>query len=154
MLKPNLLRAALSKAVPYLRDNPDKLAVWLEKGTVVSTGQQSLSFEYRYTLHVIVADYAASIDSITVPTLLWLHRHQPDIISNPDKCKTGFTFEADILNSSTADIFLYLELTEAVIVKEIDGELAICHRDEPQSPHHSHLEKWEIAFTEEQIANG
>lgn len=38
-----------------------------------------------------------------------IHRHQPDLIFNPDRRKTGFTFEADILNNTTADIMLHIE---------------------------------------------
>lgn len=143
MLKPNLLRATLSQAVPYLRENPDKLAIWLDKGTVVATGQMSLSFEYRYTAHVIVMDYPYSIDTVTLPAMLWIHRHQPDLIFNPDRRKTGFTFEADILNNATADIMLHIELTEAVKVSDVNNTLALTHLDEPVDPRSEMLAAWE-----------
>lgn len=145
MLKPNLLRAALSQAVPYLRENPDKLAIWLDKGVVVATGQKSLSFEYRYTAHVIVMDYPYSMDTVTLPAMLWIHRHQPDLIFNPDRRKTGFTFEADILNNATADIMLHLELTEAVRVADVNDRLELTHLDEPADPRGDMLADWERA---------
>lgn len=57
MLKPDLLRQMISQHVPWLRENPDNLAVYLRKGRMVSTGQRAAAFEYRYTLEVLVMDY-------------------------------------------------------------------------------------------------
>ena len=37
MLKPDLLRQMISQHVPWLRENPDNLAVYLRKGRMVST---------------------------------------------------------------------------------------------------------------------
>ncbi|HCT9208849.1 TPA: phage tail protein, partial [Klebsiella pneumoniae] len=50
MNKPQSLRLALNKAVAYVRDNPDKLHLFVDNGSVVATGAASLSWEYRYTL--------------------------------------------------------------------------------------------------------
>ncbi|WP_043944206.1 phage tail protein, partial [Ralstonia solanacearum] len=36
------------------------------------TGARSLSFEYQYTLTLIVTDYPDSSDTIVVPVLAWL----------------------------------------------------------------------------------
>ena len=47
MLKPDLLRQMISQHVPWLRENPDNLAVYLRKGRMVSTGQRAASFDYR-----------------------------------------------------------------------------------------------------------
>ncbi len=38
MNKPQSLRRALNNAVPYVRDNPDKLHLFIDNGSVVATG--------------------------------------------------------------------------------------------------------------------
>lgn len=43
MNKPQSLRRALNSAVPYVRDNPDKLHLFVDNGSVVATGAASLS---------------------------------------------------------------------------------------------------------------
>lgn len=58
MNKPQSLRRALNSAVPYVRDNPDKLHLFVDNGSVVATGAASLSREYRYTLNVVVVDFS------------------------------------------------------------------------------------------------
>ncbi|HFQ7027418.1 TPA: phage tail protein [Yersinia enterocolitica] len=97
------------------------------------------------TVHVIVMDYPYSMDTVTLPAMLWIHRHQPDLIFNPDRRKTGFTFEADILNNATADIMLHLELTEAVRVADVNDRLELTHLDEPADPRGDMLTRWEQA---------
>lgn len=58
MNKPASLRRALNNAnaVGYLRDNPDKLHIFIDAGKVVTSGAASLSWEYRYTLNMVVED--------------------------------------------------------------------------------------------------
>ena len=48
MNKPQSLRHALNKAVPYVRNNPDKLHLFVDNGSLVATGASSMSWEYRY----------------------------------------------------------------------------------------------------------
>ncbi|STG11895.1 phage tail protein [Escherichia coli] len=38
MNKPQSLRHALNKAVPYVRNNPDKLHLFVDNGSLVATG--------------------------------------------------------------------------------------------------------------------
>lgn len=40
MNKPQSLRHALNKAVPYVRNNPDKLHLFVDNGSLVATGGQ------------------------------------------------------------------------------------------------------------------
>lgn len=43
MNKPQSLRHALNKAVPYVRNNPDKLHLFVDNGSLVATGASSMS---------------------------------------------------------------------------------------------------------------
>ncbi|NXZ90328.1 phage tail protein [Serratia fonticola] len=112
MLKPDSLRAAIAADVPYIAKNPDCLHIFIDKGGTFSTLAPSISFEYQYTLNLVVTHDVDSADLLIVPILNWLRTNQPDIMANPDKRGDGFTFEADFLNNSLRDISIDLKLTE------------------------------------------
>ncbi len=131
MKKPASLRAALSDAVPALARNPENLHIFVDEGRVVATGARTLSFEYQYTLTLIVVDFADSSDAIMVPVLAWLRVHQPEVFFNPDQQREGFKFEADILNHSTVDLAIKLPLTERVTVTVDGSGYLVEHHDEP-----------------------
>lgn len=134
MLKPDSVSAAMLKGVPYLKENPHCLHVFIDKGAIIATLAPSLSFEYQYTLNLVITDYADNLDLIIVPILHWLRTNQPDIMANPDKRQDGFTFEVDYLDNKLRDISIDLKLTERTIVKEQDGVLTVTHLDEPVPP--------------------
>lgn len=121
MLKPNSLRAHLVAAVPELKRDPDKLAIYVRDGKLATTGAGSLSFEYRYTLNLVLLDYASHADAVMVPVLAWLRLHQPEIADNPELRDKAVRFEVEFLNAKTVDLSVELDLTERVIVKRRDG---------------------------------
>jgi hypothetical protein len=129
--KPASLRRALAAAIPSLEAEPDRLVVFLDEGSIVATGTRSLSFEYRYTAHALVMDFAGDADSVFVALVEWARENQPDLVTNPDERAHGITFEADILNHSTADLSIKLALTESVVVTDgPDGNRVIEHVDD------------------------
>ena len=133
MNKPSALRAHLLAAVPELHKNPDRLLVFIDNGTIRSTAAPGLSFEYSYTLNVILTDYAGHPDAVAIPLLAWLLVNQPELLTNLEKGKTAIAFEADVLDNSKVDLSLKLPLTERVIVKkQDDGSLQVSHPNEPQ----------------------
>ncbi len=129
MKKPDSLRKALMEAIPTLQERPDQLLVFIEEGNIEATNGSSLSFEYHYTLSVVLTDYAGSADLVMMTMLAWMKRHQPDLLMQQ---KPGLHFEADHLNHTTCDLLLTLPLTESVIVtQQADGSQKIEHADEP-----------------------
>jgi len=135
MLKPGHLRHHLTEANPMLRRNPDRLHVFADRGRVVSTGASSLSFEYQYTLNIIVTEYAGHADAIIVPLLAWIRVHQPDLMLNDARRKDGFRFDVEFLNQQAVDLSIEIDLTERVIVSRDDhGRLAAAHVGEPPDP--------------------
>ena len=133
MNKPSALRAHLLAAVPELHKNPDRLLVFIDNGTIRSTAAPGLSFEYSYTLNVILTDYAGHPDAVAIPLLAWLLVNQPELLTNLEKGKTAIAFEADVLDNSKVDLSLKLPLTERVIVKkQDDGSLQVNHPNEPE----------------------
>lgn len=121
MLKPASLRAAIEAALPDLKRNPDRLLVFIDEGTIRCTAAASLSFEYGYTLKVIVTDYAQHADTIMVPLLAWIATNQPELLANPDRQRDGIRFEADLLDKGKMDLALSIQLTERVVVRPMEG---------------------------------
>lgn len=133
MNKPNSLRAHLLSAIPELRHNPDRLLIQIDKGNIRSTAASGLSFEYSYTLNLLITDYAGHPDAVAIPLLAWLLVNQSELLTNIEKGKTAIKFEADVLDNSKVDLAIELPLTERVIVKsQGDGTLNVTHADEPQ----------------------
>ncbi|GAA3911780.1 phage tail protein [Gibbsiella dentisursi] len=140
MRKADLLRAAIRKNNAWCRTNPENLQISIPECLIVATGEMSASFEYRYTLQVLLLDFPGDLDEITLPILAWARVHQPELIYNPDVRKDGIRMEADIINTDemgnaippVADIRFSIRATEAVIVNlDENGVPVITHRDEP-----------------------
>jgi len=135
MKKPQLLRDHIARACPDLATNPEKMTVFVEGGNIVHTGTPALSFEYRYTVNVVITDWADSTDTLVVPVIAWLKRHQPDMFDNPERRAKGFRFVAEIIDHNTVDVSIELDLTETVAVKgeTVDGinRLTTRHIGEP-----------------------
>ncbi|CNG86091.1 tail completion protein [Yersinia phage vB_YenM_56.17] len=134
MLKPKLLRQALTDSLPLFQTNPDKLKMFVDGGRIVSTLAPSLSFENQYTLTLFIEDFPSDVDYLFVPILAWLREHQPDIMATEEKRRTGFIHKVDVMSDVLSDIRIDLQLTERAIVKEVDGALHVNHALEPTWP--------------------
>lgn len=135
MLKPDKIRDIITRANPYLKVDPDKLHVFLDSGRIVAYGAGSLSFEYQYTLNVIVQDYPHHADQIFLPLLVYLRTQQPELFENRDKAKNLIRFEAEVLNQQTVDLSIEVDLTERVIISQPEGnKLVVQHVGEPDHP--------------------
>lgn len=147
MIKPASLRAALEAALPDLKRNPDRLMVFIDEGSVRCTAAPSLSFEYAYTLQLVVTDYTEHTDTIMVPVLAWIARHQPELMLNPDLGRDGIRFEADLLNHRSMDLAISLSLTERVIVADnADGTRTATHVGEPPLDPWEAVESWSLTL--------
>jgi hypothetical protein len=133
MIKPESLRAHITAAVPELRRNPEQLLIFIENGTIVSTGSPGLSFEYRYTLTMILTDFAAHPDSIMVPLLAWLAVHQVELLQNFDK-HGAIAFDAEVIANDKIDLSIKIPLTERVGVhpNEAGDGYNVEHYPEPE----------------------
>ncbi len=133
MNKPESLRAHLLASVPELKNNPDRLLIFIDNGRIRCTAAVSLSFEYAYDLQVILTDYAGHPDAVMLPLLGWLRVNQSELLANLTKAEEGIQFEADIIDASKVDLALKLPLTERVVVrKEENGTYDVTHPGEPQ----------------------
>lgn len=130
--KPALLRATLLAAVPSLAEAPETLAMYIDKGRVAARNTGTLNFDYRYTVNIVVEEFAGDIDALFVPLVAWIAQQQPDLLDRAPQ--EPFSFESEILDSDAADVSINLELTERVRVERLpDGGMRVTHLDEPPS---------------------
>lgn len=134
MNKPQSLRSALNKSVPYVADNPDRLHLFVDSGQLAATSATSLSWEYRYTLNVVITDFTGDQNLLMAPVLLWLRENQPDALQNSEAREKLFSFEVDILANDRCDISMDLKLTERVIATVENGKAHIEAMPEPDAP--------------------
>lgn len=140
MDKPNSLREHLLAAVPGLKPDPDRLLMFVDAGKVRCTAAATLSFEYTYTLQIILTEFPGHPDSVMLPILAWVRTHQTELMANLDKSAEGIKFEVDILDGSKVDMSITLALTERVVVKKQDnGSFQVAHvPDQPYEAYEEH----------------
>lgn len=131
MKKPNQLRKILEQSIPDFVKNPDRLQLYVDGGQIVATGAESFSFEYRYTLNIIVTDFSQDIASLIVPIIAYLRINQPEIFENPQRRENAFKFQVDYNNNNTADISFEIMLTERVVAKQTADEVKMHYVKEP-----------------------
>ena len=131
MKKPNQLRKILEQSIPDFVKNPDRLQLYVDGGQIVATGSESFSFEYRYTLNIIVTDFSQDIASLIVPIIAYLRINQPEIFENPQRRENAFKFQVDYNNNNTADISFEIMLTERVVAKQTADEVKMHYVKEP-----------------------
>lgn len=154
MKKPIELRAHLARWVPDLAANPDKLHVLVEKGAVATRLADSLGFEYRYTLQLIVTDFAQPADVLIVPLLVWLQTEQPDLLMDTVRRDKALSFEAESSDNELFDIAITLELSERVLVSAVPSGFQCTHLGEPALPDLGGPVGWEVYLKGELIAEG
>lgn len=131
MKKPNQLRKILEQSHQDFVKNPDRLQLYVDGGQVVATGSTSLSFEYRYTLNIIITDFAFDIASLIVPINAYLRKNQPELFENPQRRENAFKFQLDYNNNNTADVSFEIQLTERVVSKKDGNNVQIHYAKEP-----------------------
>lgn len=130
MKKPESLKALLLAAVPPLAAAPENLSMFVDKGRIAARASGSLSFEYRYTLNIVVQDFVGDVDVLFVPVLAWLAQNQPELLERSPQ--EPFSFESEILDGDAADVSIDLELSERVRVERLPGgDMQCTHLDEP-----------------------
>lgn len=132
MQKPADLRAHLVARLPELERDPERLKMWLDRGTIRATQSAGHGFVYDYTLNLVVTDWTDHPSILMVLILDWLRRHQPDLIAS--SAAPGFSFEADIIDKDVIDLSIDLALSEVVTVaRRVDGGFDMEHQVEPET---------------------
>jgi hypothetical protein len=113
MRKADSLRSFITACLPEFATHPDRLQLYVDAGQIHAQQSATLSFTYAYALKLLVTDFAGSADRLMVPLLAWIAHEQPQLLRGNGQ---PFTFEAELLDSTTSDIEISLDLTESVVV--------------------------------------
>ena len=131
MRKHDSLRAALVTAFPELDRDRERLAIYIERGSIASRfaeDTRSGGFEWRYTLTAVLLDFVGDTNLLAASVLDWLQVHQPELLLNHAAGNEAISFRVDVLDQTKADVEIEIALTEAV---DIDAAGATSYRDEP-----------------------
>lgn len=148
MYKLNSLRDHLMQHVPGLRDNPDRLHVFVdEQGSITCAADASgtiSGWQYRYEAKALVTDFAQHPDSFIAPILEWVLVEQPELLLSYSASEEGIRFDSDIISDTSIDLQVTLKLTERVTMRVENGARVITHHTEPQlNPQHE-VQHWQI----------
>ncbi|MDO8932867.1 MAG: phage tail protein [Rhodocyclaceae bacterium] len=131
MKKLREIRDHLVGAVPSLKKNPDRLHVYVEKGSIACR-YGNLCFQYGYEVKIMVEDYADHADTLIIPLLAWIATNQPSLLLDGDQPDNVIRIEAEIIDHDKTDILLTIDnITERVIVTEAAGIYTATHCAEP-----------------------
>lgn len=109
--KINTLKAAILAALPELKRDPDRVRMWIERGSASSTQTDDRAITSAFQLNVLVVEMASDMHVLFLAVFEWMRVNQPDLMVPG---KEGISFDADILDNSTADILLQIQLDQAV----------------------------------------
>jgi hypothetical protein len=134
MRKPAALRAHLVTAMPDLARDADRLLVFVDAGSIVSTFAPGASFQYSYTLNLILTDMAEDPDRLFFHLAEWIRAEQPELMANAAR-RDEIRFEVDVLANDKSDVSIKLPVTERVtIARDAEGNVQLGNPPEPQVP--------------------
>lgn len=114
MRKPATLRTHLLASVPALANDPSKLDLFIDRGRLQCRRGAGLSFRYAYTLNLVVQEFAGDVDLLMLAVLAWVANNEPELLDRTPH--EPFAYESEILDGTSADVSITIELTEAVKV--------------------------------------
>lgn len=131
MEKPALLRAEIEKHLPELKNNPEKLTLFVQNGRV-SGNKHTLGHEVRYTLALMIDGYTGDTDILNAVIINWARRHQPDLLAPGHVPDNAYRLEADILDNRSCDLLIELALSERITVTaNPNGQVTVRHQKPP-----------------------
>lgn len=130
-MKTQSLRDGISAVFPDLAKGPDRLNMWIDKGTIHATNAAGHGFEWNYTLNIVVEDFAADPSMMFLVICEWARKNQPDLLQPG---KAAFRFESDIIDDKTVDLHIEIDLTERVqITTDAMGNASTQYLGEPDA---------------------
>ena len=131
MEKPALLRAEIEKHLPEIKNNPEKLTLFVQNGRVFGN-KHTLGHEVRYTLALMIDGYTGDTDILNAVILNWARRHQPDLLAPGHVPDNAYRLEDDILDNRSCDLLIELALSERITVTaDHSGQVTVRHQKPP-----------------------
>lgn len=131
MEKPALLRAEIEKHLPEIKNNPEKLTLFVQNGRVFGN-KHTLGHEVRYTLALMIDGYTGDTGILNAVILNWARSHQPDLLAPGRVPDNAYRLEADILDNRSCDLLIELALSERITVTaDHSGQVTVRHQKPP-----------------------
>lgn len=111
MRKIDTLKDAIFACLPELKRDPDRIRIWIERGTAKSTQTDSRAMTSAFQLNVLIVEMASDMHVLFLAIFEWMRVNQPDLLTPTGE---AISFDADILDNRTADVLLQLQLDQAV----------------------------------------
>lgn len=129
MRKIDTLKEAIFAALPELKRDPDRIRIWIERGSAKSTQAPSRSFSFAFQANVLVVEMSSDITVLFLAIFEWARVNQPELMM-PNAGE--ISFDAEILDNATADVLVQLQLDQAVGATPIPtGGYDLQYRAEP-----------------------
>lgn len=129
MRKLDTLKEAIFAALPELKRDPDRIRIWIERGSARATQTESRGLAFAFTANVLVVEMASDIVVLFLAVFEWARVNQPELMI-PTSGEVDF--DADILDNETADVLLQLQLDQVVSATPAqDGGYALEYQGEP-----------------------
>ncbi|WP_225206232.1 phage tail protein [Novosphingobium huizhouense] len=130
MKKPASLRAAIARLLPEVERDYDKLAMWVEKGSVRGRLGNNHGFAWSYDLTVLATGYTDDPTVLFFVVTEWLRDQQPDLLAPG---AAPIPFEVDINSATSWDVTITLRLEEFVeaLPGTRPGEWQLQVKDQP-----------------------
>lgn len=122
MKKLQTFRAALLASSPELAIDPQKVAIFAERGRSVSGGAPGKGWEYQYQATAIIQDFAGDVDAVTRAVLEWMREELPGVLKNPELAAKAFRFECELMANDLVDLQIEVDIDEPVLVGP-DGQI-------------------------------
>ncbi len=142
------LAGSLAAAYPASVFDPERMQVFIEKGSCAMTGVTGLGVQYAYDLVVLLLDFPGSPDAVFLPLAAWLARNQPDALQSYSTNPHVLRFELDLAAHDKVDLQVTIPLTESVTASPGPGGAYVAvHHPEPEPDEHvrragEHFEIW------------
>lgn len=129
MKKPASLRAAIARVLPEVERDYNKLAMWIEKGSLKARHGSNHGFAWSYDLTILATGYRDDPAVLFFAITEWLRDQQPEALA-PNA--PPVMFEVDILDEKTVDLTITLKLDELVdaVLNSESGKLEMSIRAE------------------------
>lgn len=125
------LRRFLTDKLGFFKQNPDRLIISVEKGSLKWSGH-NLNHVQQYQLLVEVDEWPERLDanSILVPILHWYQENQNPL---PPNAPSPVTFETYILSNYTTTVVFSIKVEEVVRVSIGDNGEYVFHPCTPSN---------------------
>lgn len=131
MIFDDSLRAFLTQKVGFFKENPDRLIISVEKGSLKWTGH-TLSHVQNYQLLIEVDEFPESLEpnQIIIPILDWYQQNQDP---RPPNAPSPISFESYVLSNYTTTVVFAVNVEEVVRVS-LDDDGNYIFNTCPQPP--------------------